>query len=931
MKITIIAAIFCMLGLYSSAQNSYSLKGSVADSAAKSKLSNATITIVTAKDSILKAFAWAGQDGSFAINGLPKGKFLLMVTYPGYADYVDNFSLDSAHTSHDFGRVDMILKSSLLAEVIVKAKVTAIKIKGDTTEFNAKAYVIQPNDKVEDLLKQLPGIQVDKDGKITAQGQTVTKVLVDGEEFFGDDPTLVTKNIRADMVDKVQLYDKTSDQAAFTGIDDGKKTKTINIKLLANKKNGYFGKVDLEQGTNGYYQDEALFNKFEAKEKMSVYGTLGDDGKIGLGWEDNSKAGVQSDNVQYGDDGGIYINNTQSDDLDSFDGQYNGQGIPLARTAGFHYDNKWDDDKQSINANYKVGSLEVTGTNTNINQNNLPDSIIKTNSNQTYDKFMFRQKLDATYETKLDTSSNLKVIASGTGKHSTVNEYNTAQSYLNDTLLNTNNRRITNTVNEQLASASAFYTKKFKKPGRTLSVLVKESIDNSSAKGYLDAHLRFYNKGILDTTQNQDINEYKTLDTKSAILNSNVTYTEPLSKRLSLIVNYGVGINNSTSDRRSYDSTGVGRYGHLDTALSNNYKFNQLSNQVGAIFNYKKGKGTLIFGTRATDVSYHQVDELSDQPQLNRQFLNWSPQASYQYKFSQQESLRIAYTGNTTQPTIAQIQPVVVNTDPLNITVGNPDLKPSFTNTFEGNYGSYKVLTGQNIYLYGSISFVSDPIVSNTNTDATGKSIYESVNLANHTPFNTYFGSYLSRKLEKADLNVGLNMYANGSTSYNYANNVLNTTDSYNYNIMAQVSKYKAKKYEMNFSFGPTFTVGKSSLQPLVNNNGTGLEGYGYFRFFLPDKFEIESDQHYVFTGRTESFNQDLSKFVLNASIGKSFFKHDDLKITVTGNDLLNQNVGFSRTATGNMITQNSYTSIKRFFMLVVVWNFNKMGGAPSK
>jgi hypothetical protein len=164
----------------------------------------------------------------------------------------------------------MSLKSRLLKEVLIKGTVAAIKIKGDTTEYNAKAFVIQPNSKVEDLLKQLPGIQVDKDGKITAQGQTVNKVLVDGEEFFGDDPTLVTKNIRGDMVDKVQLYDKKSDQATFTGIDDGEKTKTINIKLKEDKKNGYFGKIDAGVGTDGYYEGQALYNKFKGKKKFRL-------------------------------------------------------------------------------------------------------------------------------------------------------------------------------------------------------------------------------------------------------------------------------------------------------------------------------------------------------------------------------------------------------------------------------------------------------------------------------------------------------------------------------------------------------------------------------------------------------------------------------------------------------------------------------------
>ncbi|MGN6177677.1 MAG: carboxypeptidase regulatory-like domain-containing protein, partial [Mucilaginibacter sp.] len=225
MKLVIFTLLLCCVCSFAAlSQTNYSIKGSTGDAGSNVKLPGTTVMVLNQKDSIMRAFTWAGGTGQFAINNLPKGKFLLLMTYPGYADYVEKFTLDSANTSHDFGYIDMVLKTKLLKDVIVKGEVDAIKIKGDTTEFNAKAYKVQPNATVEDLIKQFPGFQVDKDGKITAHGKAVEKVLVDGEEFFGDDPTLVTKNLRADMVDKAQIYEKKSDQAAFTGIDDGKTT-----------------------------------------------------------------------------------------------------------------------------------------------------------------------------------------------------------------------------------------------------------------------------------------------------------------------------------------------------------------------------------------------------------------------------------------------------------------------------------------------------------------------------------------------------------------------------------------------------------------------------------------------------------------------------------------------------------------------------------
>ncbi len=272
MKVFALLSVLLVLCVSASfAQKQYLIKGTVTDSMATYKMVNTSISVLNEKDSILVKYTRADAEGNFILNSPKSGKFILLVTYPGYADYVENFVLDSVNTTKDFGRINLILKATLLQDVIIQGKVASIKIKGDTTEYNAGSYSIAPNSKVEDLLKQLPGIQVDKDGKITAQGETVNKVLVDGEEFFGDDPTLVTKNIRGDMVDKVQLYDKKSDQATFTGIDDGEKSKTINIKLKEDKKNGYFGKLEGGVGTDKFYNNQAMFNAFKGKQKFSAF------------------------------------------------------------------------------------------------------------------------------------------------------------------------------------------------------------------------------------------------------------------------------------------------------------------------------------------------------------------------------------------------------------------------------------------------------------------------------------------------------------------------------------------------------------------------------------------------------------------------------------------------------------------------------------
>ncbi|TDG37629.1 TonB-dependent receptor [Pedobacter changchengzhani] len=910
------------------AQNLHQIKGRTIDTASTSILSGSSISILRAKDSTLVTFTRSIANGNFEINNIKNGKYILLICYPKYADFVDHFTLDSTKETVDYGKINMSQKAKILADVIIKGQRAAMKIKGDTTEFDAAAYQIQPNSKVEDLIKQFPGIQVDKDGKITAQGQTVTKVLVDGEEFFGDDPTLVTKNLRADMVDKVQLFDKKSDQATFTGIDDGEKTKTLNIKLKEDKKNGIFGKVDAGIGTDGFYQGQGMFNAFKKKQKLAAYGIIGNTGTVGLGWEDNNKYGG-SGGAQFTDDGGIYFN-SGDDDFDSFSGKYNGEGIPLAKTAGVHYDNKWNKDKETLNTNYKIGSIRVQGNKNTLNQNNLSTGIINSNSDQNFDNDLFRQKFDATYEIKLDSTLTLKVGVDGTLKNSkSSNDYSTIGTRGDNSLLNTSNRKLNNKVDDQLFNINAFLTKKLKKKGRTISLNLNQSNTESKSNGFLNSENKFYSlTSTLDSTKNVDQNKINDISSKS--FKSNLTYTEPITKSFSVIVNYGLSLINGNSDRKSYNKSVDGNYDILDTQFSNDYQLDQIINQGGAIFNYRKGKSTIDFGSKFSGVDFKQTDLYTNKA-YSRNFINYNPQASFRYKFSQQKSFRITYNGNTNQPSLDQIQPIRSNLDQLNQTIGNPDLKPSFRSGFNTSFNSYKVLSGESIWINASYSFTSNPIISNVITSNGGQSIYQSTNLSGKMPSNFYLYGNYNRKIKGPDLDLGFNLNASGNESYNFINSVLNKTKNYNYSGGINLSKYKEKKYDLSGSFGPSYTTTIASVQQSINSNGWGWRGEASATAYLPWKIELSTDGQYQFTGKTQSFSENFERLIWNASISKKFFKAENLKLKFSGNDLLNQNIGFNRSAYNGNITQQRYTTIQRYFLGSIIWDFNKMGGIKKE
>jgi len=325
---------------------SVTVTGSIGDTTEHKSLSNAVISLLRPADSVLVVFTRSKEKGDFTLKNISPGSYLVMITYPKFADYVEQLKIGTTDT--DLGKINLIRKSELLKEVVVTQKLGAIRMKGDTLAFMADSFKVKEGANVEDLLKKLPGIQVNKNGEITAQGEKVQKVLVDGEEFFSDDPAVVTQNMRADAVKEVQVFDKKSDQATFTGIDDGEKTKTINLKLKDDRKKGYFGKLKAGGGLPDKYENNGMLNAFKGKRKFAAFGTMSNTGAAGLNWEDQEKFGGGS-NMQYDEDEGYFYSTGESDEFNTWGGRYNGEGLPTAWTGGVHFSNKWNTDKNNLN------------------------------------------------------------------------------------------------------------------------------------------------------------------------------------------------------------------------------------------------------------------------------------------------------------------------------------------------------------------------------------------------------------------------------------------------------------------------------------------------------------------------------------------------------------------------------------------------------
>jgi outer membrane receptor protein involved in Fe transport len=907
------------------------ISGKVSDTAERKNLANSSILLLRKADSILVRHTRSDASGNFRLTKIPGGSFLILTTHPGYADYVDTLAVDSGATVN-IPVIPMVLKSKLLEAVVVRADRGAMHIKGDTTEFNADSFHVHQGATVEDLLKKLPGIQVDRNGQITAEGQTVKKVLVDGEEFFGDDPTLVTQNLRADMVDKVQVYDKKSDQATFTGIDDGVRDKTINLKLKDSKKNGYFGRITASAGTNGYYDEELMANYFKKKEKIAAYGILSNTGKTGLNWQERDNYGQSfASNLDVDESTGFvtFSGSGNNNDLEDWNGQYNGQGFPTVKTGGLHYNNKWNDDAQSLNGNYKYMNLSINGASATNSENILPDTFYYNNSSQKFNRNIIRQNFSAIYEWKIDSTSSIKLSADGGVDHKVDNELDSSQAIASDSSLVNQNVRTVNVVSDNRGyNSNLLWRKKLGKPGRTLSFNMRENYSDNTSSGYLYSNTQFYSAGTL--TQDSLINQYKNYLTTNLLVDSRLTYTEPVGKQMFLGIDYGVSINNTHSDRNSYNKDGNGKYDALDSVFSNNYQYNIFVHRAGLSYTVIRKKFRLTAANDVAFSSYRQKDLAADTA-VRRNFVNWYPNATLSYQFAPQTRLFIRYYGSTQPPSLEQLQPIASNENPLNVIIGNPGLKPQFQNGFNIGYNSYHVMTEQGIFGNVGYNFTTNAI-SNALTvnDSTGKQTTQAVNVSGNHSFRGWLG--FSFKLKGPGIGVNLNTNFNTSNNVTIINNFTNLTRSGNYTAGINFWKQKEKKFEFNLGGNATYTSSKSTADPLLTTHYWSFSINPSADVFLPWHVQIHADADMNIRQKTPVFTTNNNVFLVNGWIGKKLLKNDQLMFKAAVNDLLNQNNGFSRDVNSSFITQNTYNTIKRYFMFSVVWNFTKAGlPAPNR
>ncbi|MBL1411254.1 TonB-dependent receptor [Sphingobacterium faecale] len=903
------------------------VSGQVVDGADNSKLEKASIALLNPKDSILLRFTWSKENGNFFLNNLDTGSYKLLVSYPQYADFVQDLVLGP--TGRELGIIKLSKVALLIEEVQVMGRIPVV-IKGDTIEYDAGSFKVEKDAKVEDLLKVLPGITMDANGRITAQGKEVKKVLLDGEEFFGDDPTLITRNIRSDMVSKVQVYEKKSDLAVRTGIDDGERTQTIDIKLKEDKKKGMFGQVSGGIGTDNYYAGKVMANRFMGTQKIAAYGIIANDGLVGLGFEDGQKYGVGGNtNVSVMDGGGIMITSDGGfDGADSWSGTYRGAGVPKALNMGFSFSDKSKNDKHKLNVNYKRNQMDVRNNSNYRAQENYPENATLDNATT------ITNNEDKSHNVNMRYDFNIDSLSSGTVRFGYVRknqenkeEKETDRRSLEENLINEMENRSKAINNSENLNLDFLLTRKFKKDKRSMT------FNANLRSNQTDGTTNYYSlANYYSTAVTEEIDQLKRDEVGSTVFTTSLNYTEPLSKYLTATLGYSLQKSNVNNLNESFDRDPVtGDYTLLDLQVLNDFKVNRSKNTANAGVNFKNDLWTINVSNRLDfeDVvrTYNNLNT-----ELQRSQISVNPMLYVGYKLSKSKNVSFRYFGRTVQPDLTQIEPLKQNANQLVNYLDNPDLSTGFSNSYSVDFNSYRPLKDQSLYLYGGANQNINSINSRVRYySETGKRDISFVNIDKQNWSAHMGGGYRMPLFRKIGVNINTGLSASFNTNYNYLSTgeeepELNNTERFSFGPSLGISRYRANKIDFSVDFRPGVQVLNSSLQSELNSTTFTLSSNSNVTYYFPKDFKIAVSMNQSYQGATETLKA-FNTFNMTGYISKKFLKDKSLEAQFFVNDILNKNNGINRYQDGYSFVQTSNDVLKRYGMFKLIYNFTTMKG----
>ncbi|MET4083306.1 hypothetical protein ABIB40_003275 [Pedobacter sp. UYP30] len=897
LRVTIMVFVVAICSHTANAQNAPSVSGKVINAKDKTPVELASVAIRSLKDSSIVATGQTDANGVFKLKALPPGKYRIYTAYLGLKPLNKDFELtDKPINLGDLALLDDGLD---LNTVDVTATIPVV-VKQDTIEFDAKSIKTRENAVVEDVLKKLPGVEVAKDGSIKAQGETITKVKVDGKEFFGSDPLLATKNLPADMVDKIQIIDEQSEQAKFSGVDDGARSKILNITTKSSMKKGYFGNSSLGYGTNDRYDGNINVNKFDNDQQISFIGQFNNVNKQNFG-------GGGGRGNRFGGGGGS-----------------GSGGITTTNAAGLNFGDTYKDGTQ-IQGSYFFNKSSALNNQNSFTQNLLGNTITTVANNSNNNTNTTNNRFNFMVDTKLGETASLKIqpnisYTENDGVNQSTYDRNLLQGHTIG-LQNYNTKATTPNVSNNL-----LLRKKFKRRGRTISLNVNTSIGDNDSK---NKNYIFENISTPKNDTTKLTNQLNNLGNNSIGNTSRLVYTEPISKTLSMEFNYQNGFNRDNQDRAVLNfNPASGMYDVVDSVYSNVYQNRTLTNAVGFSLSKTERKYNLNIG-----VAGQQTNRINSNLTTGlirtQNFINLTPNANFRYNFSNSKRLSIRYRGNTQQPSISQIQPIPDNTNTQTIFIGNPTLRPSFNNNLNFRYNNFDFAHYRIFFAYLDLNQTfnaignNNTLITDVNDANYGKIATTYVNVGGVYSGNgnvTYGVPLLPDK--KLNLNMSLSGQYNRNT--NFTNSIKNVTNAWSltnrYTFVTNFDKF-------DFTGGISGTVNRAaySAQPKSNTTYYTVNPNFETSYVFPGNIRLAVDLDYINnSGRGEGYNTQYT--LVNSYVSRQFFKNK-FTFKAAVNDAFNQNQGISRTATNNTIVDLNYNVLKRYYMFSLTYSITRIGG----
>lgn len=933
------------LSLFNYAQ-SFTVKGRLVDGDSSIALPKASIKISLAGDSTKGRSTIADSSGTFTINDLAPGNYVLLFSYTGYDHGKRNITLKDSISILDLGDVLMFRSSGdkALKNVTVIGRTPPSRQKGDTTELNAAAFKVNPDATTEDLIKKAPGITVEN-GVVTAQGEQVQKVTIDGRQYFGDDAAAALKNLPAEVVDKIQVFDRLSDQAQLTGVDDGNSVKSINIVTKADMRNGQFGRIYGGYGTDERYAAGTSMNFFSGNKRINVIGLFNNINQQNFSGEDllgvsgaaNTGRGNQGGRGGGGNRGGGGPGGGNSGNF-----QIGPQpGIAKTNAAGINFSDLWLNKKMEFTGSYFFNnSHTVTNTNTN-RELFLPgdtSQYYKEKRNSVADNTNHRVNMRLEY--KID-SNNTLIIAPNLSFQSnrSQSEQVGANTTSKDLLINSNvNRRLSDVDGYNLRNDITF-RHSFAKKGRALVVGLGTSVNHRNGDVDLEALSTYFDS--TDLLVNDTVRQRTNNLTKGYSLSPSVNWNEPLGKKGQLQFSYNYQYNKNSADQENYLYDKVtGEYSLFDSSLSNVFDNTVKANNAGLGYRIGDQQNQFSVGINYQGTIINSEQEFPVAGTVHQTYSNWLPNLQYRRNFSKQANLRIMYRASVSAPSVTQLQNVINNTNPLFITTGNPYLDQSYRHFINARYSLSNPQKGTSFFVGVFSQFVEDYITNATyiaSSDSVlskdvvlvkGAQLSKPVNLDGYSNTRVFATYGISIKPLKSNLNLS------GGMTYSripgYINYVKNFSNSYSYNAGITIASNISEYIDFNISYSGNFNRVVNTIQPQLNNK--------YYYHSLGAKinlltksgwFVLNDISNQLYSGLADAYNQSF--WLWNASIGKKFLKNNRGELKITAFDLLKQNQSIARNVTDSYIEDVQTDVLQQYFMLTFTYTLRNFGHQAAR